>query len=181
MDLQERVVRQSFSKFILQMYHLGYNFIVLNTRGTTRWTVIGRSNTYGIKVVFDVKTCGVKVFSETGERYKYDDLEELHKVLLYNAGVEQPYYTDTTETIINLLKVTEGLIPLSFKTKSLLSNLAVFDLYNYGRIKNILVQKRDCKSFIILDNQIERLQNFLEKVFPHRASFSHYARTNRRR
>lgn len=168
MDKHEQKVRQMFSQFALQLYHLGYNFVSFNNRGVTRWTVTCENTNDELRIDYEVKTGKVKVITKEKEKLKYDNLEELHKVLLYKAGVEHPQYTKSTETVITLLNITNGLLPLSFKTKSLFFNLTVFDLHHFGKIQNIFFQSRGTTDFVVLDNNQVSLQSFVERVFPQR-------------
>lgn len=168
MNTQEQTVRQTFSRFALQLYHLGYNFISFDSKGVARWSIICENAHDGLRIDFDVKTGRVKILTRAKEKARYTNLGELHKVLLYKAGVDYPKYTKSTETVITLLNITNGLIPLTFKTKSLFSSLTVFDLYPYGKVQNILFQSRGTANLVILDNKQESVTDFVEKVFSQR-------------
>lgn len=160
------LLRKGFSNFTLQLFYLGYNFLVYDNRGTDTWTLVCENNSkVRITVYYNIRTGRIEATQKRLGRFYFNSLEEVYKILLYNAEVEEPEYIETTKILVTLINLTDGLLPFLFKTRNLHSDAGYFDLPYYGRVKNIRLSSRDGNNVIEIDNRKESLITFKSKVF----------------
>lgn len=101
-----------FSKFIVNLYHLGYNFTACNTKSKAKWTLDCTDNHHKMRVTYNTHTNEVRVISSRGEKKEFSCLEDLYRILLHNASNELLRYTQSTLSLMSLISITEGVISI---------------------------------------------------------------------